>query len=222
MNILDLPKEILEHILSYNMFPYCISVCRELSDIETDLMNERLSMICNNNYISWEGIWRSNTESVLLAIYYYYDMIDYVQQLIYELLHDHKYNILVRSIVSIHLSHIDYDIYDYLEMLCDLDEKDMLLYVLEKYNVSNNDKQCMIGGCIDRGCSVEFLRFLLENVDINDIVSIVIEAIARSNRNDEAIVYLLDNHISIKDILPRIRSRLDHQYLVLKDYDLII
>lgn len=43
MHLLDLPDEILKEILSYNTFPFCISVCVELHDIEKYLMNTRIS-----------------------------------------------------------------------------------------------------------------------------------------------------------------------------------
>lgn len=43
MILLDLPYEVLYHILGYNLLPRCLLVCKELYSIEMDLIPSRIS-----------------------------------------------------------------------------------------------------------------------------------------------------------------------------------
>jgi hypothetical protein len=50
-SLLDLPEELLEHILSFNTYPICINVCKTLRCIEEGLDDGRWSRISKNYFV---------------------------------------------------------------------------------------------------------------------------------------------------------------------------
>lgn len=69
MSIVDLPYEIVHHILSYNIFPWCLSTCPYLYDVEIDLMEKRRKSSEEYPYLD-DAINRHGYEMFLYLLYY--------------------------------------------------------------------------------------------------------------------------------------------------------
>jgi hypothetical protein len=162
MNILDLPKEILEHILSYNMFPYCICVCRELNHIETDLMNERLSILIEEDDILLvlSHVSKYGYEAELFSLYYHtneiYDTSSFLVQLLINKKDDY---IFIYKIIHAYLSYGHMcNIYECILVLACLDEIELLRSLITCRNEYIDEH--LVKDMIDRGCSADILELV--------------------------------------------------------------
>jgi hypothetical protein len=174
MSLLDLPQEILIEILSYNNFPYCMSVCKELTEIEQSLDEIRHTGM---NYCD------SGTTNVLFNLYYHYETLD-TSGIIYSLLEDGVEDMDVNLLCSC-LRHVPFnDLLDIANTIIIFNEVDMMLRFLYRKDL-DIDKICI--DAIEEEASSDMIFAILRE-GITDVPRIL--SVAHECMNELVIDYI--------------------------------